>query len=1190
MSNFTPQQTAAITREGDLIVVAGAGTGKTHTLISRCLRLIVEERVALEKILLVTFTEAAAAELRGRLRDELLKRTTADPADEHLAAQLALLDTARISTLHGFCLELARENFHRLGLDPRFTVLDEQQILPLQREALDEMLEQHYAGTDTESQTVQHMIRTIGNGADKPIRNLVLKLHAFSQSLPDPHGWLTKQSARFSQTQADEWRNLFVQAASDWRADWLDRLTNNFGDTDVPAVRLALAALREMPANPSIADAAVALASVLAADSTEDNWPRGSVGKVRDNIKEFYDEAEFLGALTASTDPDPLAQDWDWARNDMSALIKLARDFDTRYTDKKRELAGVDFADLEQIALRLLRDSDIASTWHRRLKHIFVDEYQDINAAQDAILTALSDDGAAADRFLVGDVKQSIYRFRLANPKIFQNYQSQWSGRVSLTENFRSREALLNFINPLFGSLMREEAGGVAYEPLEYGSSQERSALSSTDGPAVSLHLIAKAENDVAARTEKPDDPDESAEAGALTAPSADLLATEREARLVARTLRELKAQKHQIWDKRRNAFRAVEWGDMAVLLRSPAGRAEAFAKEFSRTGVPLCAARDGFFTSLEVSNLLNLLNLLDNPLQDVPLAAVLRSPLAGLSADDLAGIRAGNNAQHFWTALVRLRSTDCGLDKVLLAKVRNFLTQFDRWRELIRQTSVSQALETALDETYYEALLSAEPRGAERVANVRKLLDLARQFDPFRRQGLYRFLRFVRTQEEEELDLPPASASVADAVLLISIHKSKGLEFPVVAVACLGTNFNEQDLGGAVLINEHLGLCPKIFPPTRNGAYPSLTHWLARRTERRELRGEELRLLYVAMTRARDALILVGTTSRTASDLFRPNAEPSIISTDRVLKARSHLDWLLAWLPYLTAANERLGEHEGKHPLFHWQILDNASPVFAEELPKEPTAESLVAHGETSPLEVLPQLKARLAWEYPFRPATSEPAKATVTGIRRRISQEAEHEARPLFYPAKVRRSQRRSDSLSATEVGLAHHLFLQLADLEKLGNGAGLREEAARLRDQGILSPQEFAALDLAALADFWRDDLGQRILAERAHVHREIPFTARFNSADFSACGLQLSVAPEEFTIVQGVVDLAVIKPDGLWLVDFKTDNVTSQEVASRAVEYEPQIRLYALALSRIYNSPATDCRLWFLKPGAGREVAV
>jgi ATP-dependent helicase/nuclease subunit A len=725
----------------------------------------------------------------------------------------------------------------------------------------------------------------------------------------------------------------------------------------------------------------------------------------------------------------------------------------------------------------------------------------------------------------------------------------------------------------------------VDYEALEFGAPGRRAALAGKpgDAPRAEFHLIARAGDET--------DGAEPEEETGRTEPVPDLLAVEREARLVAHRLRELKDSGHEVWDDEEKGFRPVRWGDMAVLLRSPSGRAEAFAKEFSRAGVPLLAARDGFFESLEISDLVNLLRLLDNPLQDVPLLAVLRSPLAGFSPNELAEVRAHNSEELFWTALVIFHRTGTGRKlsdgdensaprSSAWTKADLFLRQFARWREAARQTSLSQCLDAVLAETHYEALLLAGRRGGERAANVRRLLDLARQFDPYQRQGLYRFLRFVKAQEDEELDLQPAPPpSDEDAVRLMSVHKSKGLEFPVVALACLGTRFNERDLNEPVLLNELFGLCPKITPPDAEQSYPALPYWLARRGEQRELRGEELRLLYVAMTRARDTLLLVGTVNRTAGDAKWEAEPPAPISTAAVASARSHLDWLLAWLPRATAAEDWRDDRGGRNQILCWQIHDEAGPAFADRAAPSPETDDATAAPGPAEAESIEKLKAILAWQYPFVTATTEPAKTSVSALRRRWRDETDDEARPLFPFKTAARPPSSDGGLSAAEIGSAHHLFLQFAALDKLATAAAVKAESERLRDEGMLTPEETAALDLEALAAFWRSEAGKRILAQREHVHREIPFTARLAPADLAECGLTLNLPPGEFVVVQGVADLAVILPKEIRLVDFKTDDLQEAELAGKTKLYEPQLKLYALALERIYQRPVTECQLHF-----------
>ena len=1174
---------------------------------------------------MVTFTDAAALEMRGRIREALQDKIKALENDgqtpagqrEHFDKQLALLDTALISTLHSFCLQLVREHFYELEIDPGIMVLDERQTRPLIQQTLKAIFDRHYAGATDGDKAVQTLVRAQGRGTDEHLRALVLKLHRHSQTRPDPAGWLQAQRAVFFQPKPDCWREWFVEGFQAWRALWLATLAGFAGN---PAVDLAVTALENAPAKPTLNQAAQAVQAVRSADEDAANWPRGSKKNVRAQLEDFFDDAKFLASLAPAADGDPLAEDWELVRHDMLALLDLTREFTAEFSRAKRDLGGVDFADLEQFALRVLRHpqsgavTPAALHWRRQLHYVFVDEYQDINAAQDKIIEAISRDSSGGppesgtpnmgNRFLVGDVKQSIYRFRLADPTIFRDYEQRWqssgknSQRLPLAENFRSRKGILDFVNPLFRALMRESIGGVAHEELIFGNAAERDTLVGDAGgaPRVELHLIAKCDRQNGGG-------EAGDESGARPDEVADLLATEREARLVALRLRELKEQQHKIWDKDEKCFRSVRWSDMAVLLRSPAGRVEAFAKEFAGLDVPLEAARGGFFESLEISDLICLLKLLDNPLQDIPLLAVLRSPLAGMSMAELAEIRARetpeNRAPNFWLAARTFlqRGDESGS---AWRKLDVFFRQLDRWRELIRQTSLSRCLETALAETHYESLLWAGPRGEPQAANVRRFLELAREYDPYQRQGLFRFLRFVEAQQELDMEPEPLPAN-QDAVRLMSIHKSKGLEFPVVVVAGLGWLFNFRDLRENILLDEKYGLCPKIRPPDGEQSYPSLPFWLARRRQHNELLGEELRLLYVATTRAQDTLLLEGTATGKADPKW-PAAPAREFSQQELLSARSYLDWLRLWLPQVTSDDEWQGNREGQSKLLRWTIYAendprlalpefNESPLsqpadtFSMNLPTVAASRQSAANSGSiewrrsteSPLrrlkehshsdvhatesEPLHELQTRVNWTYPFLAATEQRAKTSVTELRRLHEEEAEP-ARFLqrnVFTLPVRRSR----GSTAAEIGTAHHHFLQRVSLSKVRDAEELRSEAERLNRENWLTEAEAASLDFAALARFWQSDLGRRVAVHAADVRRELPFTARFTAADLIASNLEppADLPADEFVVVQGMADLVVILPREIWLVDFKTNALKPGGLAEKVKLYEPQLGLRA-----------------------------
>lgn len=1198
MSVPTPQQRAAIAARGNVLVAAGAGTGKTSTVTERCLDLILRERCSIEQILMVTFTEAAAAEMRERLRRKLREAAdAAGPEDDSalwLAEQLALLDHAPISTLHSFCLELVRRNFHALELDPQFSVLDEPQTKPLIAAVLDELLLRHYESETTHSEAVRELIRTYGRGNDAPIRDLLIQLHRYTQTLAAPAAWLAAQTTRFATETPDAWRAQFIQAVNDWAQLWRDTLAES--DLAVPNLAASHRALAQSPVNPTFAQAARTVAAVVAADTAD--WPYGTKGKGRKPIEKFFDGATFLNDL-AQNDGAALAEDWNWARPPMLTLLQLAEEFTGAFAAAKRELGGMDFADQEQFALRLLLAPDgspsaIALACREKYRFVFVDECQDINAAQDAILRAVSREGAQANRFLVGDVKQSIYRFRLADPRIFQDYEAAWKTQsgphpagcvLPLTDNFRSAESLLNFINPVFRALMHPIVGGLTYEAaseLRFGAPESRRALAagSDSAPRVELQVITKEDGS----DEADDDPGEGEGA---RADIPDLQATEREARLIALQLKRLKDTAHPVWNRESLAggFRPVEYSDMVVLLRGVAGRAEMFAKAFHQVGVPLSASRAGFLTALEVTDLLNLLRLLDNPLQDLPLLAVLRSPLVGLSANELAQIRVVERSGLLWTVLLKIGKPGGPATNELTGKVSAFLEQFHRWRELIRHSSLTHCVETALNETHYESILLAGERGRERLANVRRLIEMARRFDPFQREGLYRFLQFIGEQEAAEVNHQPAGAGGDNAVRLMTIHASKGLEFPVVVVAGLGTRFNLRELSGDILLDADTGLAPKIFPPGTRSKYPSIAHWSAAQRERRALLGEELRLLYVAMTRARDRLLLVGTATK--MDEVDRWQEATPITNHALLKAGSFLDWLRLWFSSELQPDQWLNDSEGRSPLLTWKFWKANDAGFA--LPTGAPHEGAI---EIPPptAEQLTQIQRVLGDRYAHEVSINEPAKTTVTALRRRAADETEAEARQVFQATpRVLLAPRPDTRLTAAEIGIAHHTFLQFVRLPRTATELDLRNEAARLERDGALTTEQVSVLDFAALIAFWQSAVGVQLRALPENVvNREMPFTARFQIAEVEtllhpeASAIQPTLeAGDDFVVIQGVADVAVLLPDEIWLLDFKTDHLRDEaELSARVKHYEPQLKLYALALGRIFRKPVTQCWLYFL----------
>ncbi|MFO1499759.1 MAG: UvrD-helicase domain-containing protein [Verrucomicrobiota bacterium] len=1265
---FSHSQRRLIQLRGNVLVVAGAGTGKTRTLVNRCVEWLLESpnKNSLDQLLIVTFTDAAAAEVRQRIREELRSRIESDPGAGHLTEQLALLETAFICTLHSFCFRLIRQHFFELGLDPLLTILPEEDAILLAQDTLSAILERHYKGENPKAKAIQHLVQTYGRGRDNTVRSLLIRLHHYTQTLPDPTGWLRSQSDFFRSSEPSRWRQWLELTATQWKNEWLP-VVGAF-DRQHPVIAACQAALESLPAKPEMLQFRRVLERIHEADRSA--WPHGSKRMIREELHPFFAEVEFLAGLTSSSilppecrqgpadaSDDALKQDWNWARFQMLAAIDLVQEFERELARAKRDLGVLDFHDLEQFALRLLWDNekseptDLAAAWRERLRLIFVDEYQDINAAQDAILLALGGDGPNANRFLVGDPKQSIYRFRLADPRIFQRYTHEWQGErgrgevVALQENFRSRKPILDFVNCLFADVMKPGIGGVAYDEtawLQFGDAENRSVFGANGAAPgevadrerrlvrpVEVHLVLTGKGPGENASEDESEASEELIQGATP--------TEREAYLIGLRLRELREQQTEVWDLAARAYRRVEWRDMVVLLRSPQKKVEEYAKEFTRLGIPLLASRGAFLDQAEVSDFLSLLALLDNPLQDISLLAVLRSPIAAFTLDELGLIRLARKGR-FWTALEhfhrelspvagqqdpgsRVRATAPRIASALArsqgrllveacwVKVDKFLRQFERWRRLVRETSLSSALDQILRETNYTAF-SAPGHTPQQRANLAKLLHWARRFDQFQRQGLFRFLKFIEAQREAEIDHVPAPVETADAVRLMSIHQSKGLEFNVVVLADLGKHFNLVDLKADIILDEEYGLSPLIKAPFSEQPYPSLPYWLAQRRQRQELLGEEMRLMYVAVTRACQSLILFGTATHSAHARWAGRID---FSERHLLAANSCLDWLGPWL-VKNSPMQWPQAPAGRAPLFDWVTYQN-DRRFRVGLPFLPNGPGPSSGTRDDVRPDLAQLKARLSWSYPFQSAVRQAAKVSVSAIRAGIlaslppDEIAANDDDDPLSPA--RPGNRR---LGAADVGNAHHTFLQLVSLNSVHDPVKLQAAADQMVQEGMLSLEQARALDLQAVHAFWSSDVGREILGRREQIERELPFTMRLGleearqfqqgqslrlqrgsgaggpqadapslppgEDEFSA-GDAVGVGEHDYLVVTGVVDLLVLAPSEIWLLDFKTDYVTEENWQQKASAYQPQMQLYARALRRIYGRPVTRCWLHFLR---------
>ncbi len=1267
-SSWTDHQWSAVVTGGsNVLVAAAAGSGKTAVLVERIIRRISSD-TDVDRLLVATFTKAAAAEMKDRIRLALEKELERKPDSEHLSRQLALMGRASITTLHSFCLDVIRKYYPLIGLDPGFRIANETESELLRLEVLDDLFENRYQLSDDERDEaapggagpfLKLVDRYGGEKGDEPLYQLVQELYDFSRSHPWPDHWLRNAAAAFCIGSADELE----------RSAWTASLRDGVELTLEGAAALLRQALElaERPAGPAayaatLKDDVLAVEGLLGAVRHRPwrEWAaafaEAGFGKLKpvkgddvdkalqENAKELRDEAKQLVAGLAaelfSRDADQYAEEMNELAPLMAALAELVIEFGARYEEKKRAKGLLDFGDLEHYCLRILRDgasspgklipSVAAKEYQRQFEEILLDEYQDTNMVQEAIVSLIERRSGGGNRFMVGDVKQSIYRFRLAEPNLFlQKYKSYRSRtepsalpggeagvRIDLARNFRSRSEVVDGVNRVFRAIMREKVAELDYDSraeLVYGASYPPPAQpGSCDIQFAVLDRGAApggAGEDAAASSDGQDD-GEAAERLAAAEAAAEMAAAQLEARWIAARLRELADSGYQVYDGKAGTYRPMKWQDAVILLRASQQWAPVLIEELQAQGIPAYAElAGGYFEATEIETMLSLLRVIDNPYQDIPLAAALRSPLFGLNAEELALIRiyAGNKSYYEAAAAA---AGDSRMSGSARNKLSRFLDSLDAWREEARQGSLADLLWRIYKETGYYDFAGGLPGGMQRQANLRALYDRAKQYEATSFRGLFRFLRFIERMRDSGGDLGTAGAlgEGEDVVRIMSIHKSKGLEFPVVFAAGLGKSFNMQDLRRPFLLHKELGFGPKFVDPDMRISFPSLPCLAIRRAMRNELLAEEMRILYVALTRPKEKLFLVGTASNAAKKL---KSWQSALEADgsvgdyHVASAKCFLDWLgpLA-ASQLASQTETREVGDGGLPWScgiapaEWFGSEAAASLESPSGSEEADAERLQAIVSLAVLddaEPNAALGERLSWTYPYAAAAETAAKTSVTEMKRLAAEPQDDAAEPFAaagrladrtstaseWPAKGTFRLRRpafmeEKTLTPAEKGSVSHLLMQHLPLDRPMDEAAVRAVLDDMTARKLLTPFQAASADAGAAAAFYNSELGLRLL-RASWVRREVPFSSMFPAGRiYPEAAAQLD---GEGVLIQGVIDCLFQDERGLVLLDYKTDRIYMQQWEQAAERHRFQIELYAEAVESALGRKVDERYVYF-----------
>lgn len=1163
MPEFAPtiQQKNAIEARGSAVLVsAAAGSGKTKVLTERLMSYLTETPPKrIDSFLIITYTRAAAGELRARIMDDLTQRIAREPDNLALRQQYALLPRAQIGTIHRFCKSLLQEHCLPLGLSPDFQVADENQISGMKQSALTKTLESAYTRIDT-NPGFRLLVDTVGAGRnDRRLESLILKLHEKVLCHPYPDLWVEQQrKALYAEGINDAGDTIWGRYLLDIRAKdaayWAEAMDELLAIMAQPEYGY----IGEKYAK-SIAETADALRS-FAHEATlgwdkaaaQADIPFPKLGTLR-NPKD-PDVAESIrnrrnickkicgGLKTEFSQPsEKILSDLRRIAPAMDALLNLTLEFDRAYQADKRRRGVVDYSDLEHFSAQLLADENgsptpLAIELSQRYTEIMVDEYQDVNAVQDLIFRCISKDGK--NLFTVGDVKQSIYRFRLANPAIFTekyltyaDYGTAAEGmpqRILLQQNFRSRQEVLNAVNAVFENIMSAELGELDYDVnarLNLGANYQGAVSPPT------LYLLRAPGDD----EEEPDTDKAGLEAG-----------------FVAERIQSLIRQGLPVTDG--GVQRPARYGDIVLLMRSPNKVSDTYRRELAAQGIPVQSEQGGeYYKTPEISLMRSLLAIIDNPLQDVPLIAVLRSPYLAFSPDELAEIRTCGRKLSFYDALCLRAQED--------EKCRVFLDTLKLLRKIAPDLSLADFLWLVYNKFSILTISSAMEDGEARRKNLMILIDQARNFESSGYQGLRRFIQWLNRQAEENRDpaIPPGDSG--NAVRIMSIHRSKGLEFPIVFLCDTAHSFNKADTRETVLVHDQMGLGPKIMDMKRGIEYASMPRHALTRRITRELLSEEMRLLYVAMTRAKEYLYMSAVLNdpETVVNKLRPIVTSPI--SPQILEGESSL---AKWLIAAALADEQ-----------HHLRIEFAAP-------QQDTSDSYPV-SENAPLPAdfvqTAQIAKNLQFIYPYENAQDIPSKITVTELKH-MEDIPDPDAAGLV-PNRPRhfrtlRLGTAKERLSAAQRGTATHLVFQHIHLTQTDTLEQVKHEIERLRLEHFLTEEQAAAVDAQRIYRFFASPEGQEIKTAD-NILREFKFSL-LQPADTYFPGIE-----DDTLLLQGVIDCAAEKDGAYTIIDYKTDRVTTETVYARAELYRSQIQSYAAALTSITGKPVKKSVLYFLHPG-------
>ena len=1197
------QQQVIDLRNRNILVSAAAGSGKTAVLVERIKELVLDKKhpVDIDHLLVVTFTNAAAAQMKERVAKALEKALQENPSDVRLQQQAALVQNAQITTIDSFCLYVLRNHFHEIGLEPNFRIGDEGELKLLREDVMTGLFEQCY---EEKHPGFLHLISCYGTSrSDAPVRDMIFKLYSYAQSYPWPKQWLREALSCYEiKTEQELEQAPFIEMTVEYgkqmvkgyleQAEHYHELCQ---DVDGPymyeeACEQDVERMEELLSCSTYQDfyeelgkckfATLGRAKDYIGSPEKQEQVKTERKKLKDGIGKLKSDCfvlTFQEILEQLTLVQPSAE----------ALAEVTERFIDAFTERKQDKNLVDFSDLEHFALEILveeetgKPTETAKEFQNAYEEIMIDEYQDSNYVQETILRTISREVVGQNNlFMVGDVKQSIYRFRLARPELFMEKFDTYETtdapcqRIDLHKNFRSRDTVLTFTNDIFYRIMKRNLGGVDYTDeaalycgADYPAGEKEDAFDSE----ILLTTTQELEEGTKQQISK----------------------QELEAKLIADRIRKM-VGKEEVVDEETGEFRKVRYGDIVILLRSLSEWADLFAEVLNANGIPAhTVSRTGYFSALEIRTVLNYLRILDNPRQDIPLAAVLKSPMAGLSDEQLARLRllAEDKPYHqcvkmFLEAEEELTEKESTADEDMRAKLKRFSETYKKLRRQTMDIPMHELLQKVLKETGYARYASALPAGRQRLANLHMLSEKAIAYEKTSYRGLYHFIRYIDELQKYDVDFGEAElvGENEDAVNIMSIHKSKGLEFPVCFVSGMGKSFNKQDSRSKMILHPNLGVGLDIIEEDRRIKVPAFfKKVIARQTELESL-GEELRVLYVAFTRAKEKLIITGCIKD--EEMLQQIREIYCGSNRKALnfKERAEAKTFLEWILPAAAAS---GSWDKVSYVTPWSMLEDEA---AHQITEHVSLRQRVQQAEEVSDTLYEKIKEQLSYQYPHPDAIHLVTKYSVSELKHRAMRELaakeEEDVTPKFLeevstPYVPAFMEGKAEVNQGALRGTAMHRLMECYDFTKMPDcsdefAENIKKQLTGLVQMGKVSEDMQKLIRIPSVELFLKSQLAPRMKAAamRDDLFREKPFVMGNHEME------------EEMVLIQGIIDVFWVEEDGIVLLDYKTDRVDS---ATRLRDmYKEQMDLYAEALERIFPLPVKEKYLYFFRLNQAIEV--